>query len=252
MTQLAHPLTIGSKSKTLGKVENALPTGDIDAEMRLVLVDTIYFKARWNHEFLKGFTETSAFHSIDSAKISVPMMNSQNIFSYSETDQEQVLDLPYLFEKTSMIVILPKKIGGLPDLEKTLSVAKIEQWLSGRKDIDVKVSLPKFRLASTFGLKPKLEDMGMKDAFSRSADFSGIDGANDLSISGAVHKAFVEVDEEGTEATAASVISATKGGHGLSSTPVLFNADHPFLFFIRHNETGAILFIGRVEVPEST
>jgi serpin B len=160
----------------------------------------------------------------------------------------QILELPYAGDDLSMIIVLPRKIDGLARLEASLSVENLDTWLGQLNKQKVKVLMPRFKITSQFSLERTLDSMGMPDAFdSNRADFSGIDGTKMLYISAIVHKAFVEVNEEGTEAAAATGVII-----GLKSVPLappVFRADHPFLFAIRDNHTGSILFLGRVINP---
>jgi serpin B len=147
-----------------------------------------------------------------------------------------------------MIILLPKKIDGLDELEKSLNVDNLSKWQKKLYKRKVIVSVPKFKMTSQFSLASVLKSMGMTDAFSSNANFSGINGKRDLFISAVIHKAFVDVNEEGTEAAAATGVTIKLTSIGPSRTPV-FKADHPFLFLIRDNHSGSILFIGRVMNP---
>jgi serine protease inhibitor len=245
-----HSIDDWIAKQTRGKIEHAIPSDTIDARTRLVLANTIYLKARWEHEFKKEFTHVAPFQPIRGSKISVPMMNTEDSFFYSETDEAQVLEMPYLFDKASMVVILPKKVDGLPSVEGALTNSKLEQLLARGQLITVKVSFPRFKSNSAFDIIPALREIGMTKAFSLpEADFTGIDGTNDLFISSVLHQAFVDVDEEGTEAIAATEVTFAKGLIDIQDQTVTFVADHPFLFIIRHSQTGAILFMGRLETP---
>jgi serpin B len=149
-----------------------------------------------------------------------------------------------------MVILLPKKLDGLSELEKTLSTENFSKWLSAMRKREVIVFVPKFEMTSQFGLADVLKEMGMTDAFvPDAADFSGINGKRDLFISAVIHKAYVNVDEEGTEAAAATAVVIRATSAGPTQTPV-FRADHPFLFVIRDNHSGSILFIGRVMNPK--
>jgi serpin B len=169
-------------------------------------------------------------------------------FNYIETDDFQGLELPYVNDELSMIILLPRKVDGLSSLEEKLVPGRFSGWLSELNKCKVIVSIPKFRMASQFGLVNVLRSMGMTDAFSQKADFSGINGKKDLFISAVVHKAYVDVYEEGTEAAAATGVVVGLTAVMPGQIPV-FRANHPFLFLIRDNKTGSILFIGRVMNP---
>jgi serpin B len=178
-------------------------------------------------------------------------MAQKQQFGYADHADLQVLELPYAGEELSMLILLPGKADGLPDLEKQLTPENLEKWTNGLTRQEVEVFLPRFKMTSRFDLGRTLSSMGMADAFaSGKADFSGMDGKPGwLHIGIVVHKAFVDVNEEGTEAAAATGVGMT-----LAALPVripVFRADHPFFFLIRHNATGSILFMGRVLNPTS-
>jgi serpin B len=167
-------------------------------------------------------------------------------FRYAETPDLQLLELPYAGNDLSMLVLLPRKVDGLAELEKSLDQTNYAAWTKGLRSREVQVALPKFKTTSEFSLNQTLSALGMTDAFTVRADFSGMDGTKELSISAVVHKAFVEVNEEGTEAAAATAVVMTLRA---APTSFRFRADHPFLFLIRDNHTGSILFLGRIEDP---
>ena len=236
--------------QTQDKIENLIPRGGIDSTTRLVLANAIYFKGHWRVEFDKSQTQDAPFHPNPSQTISVRTMNVQDRFGYTETENLQMLELPYFAGKMSIIILLPKKVDGLPKLEQSLNAARMGQLLAQMQAREVNVFLPKFKLTSEFSLANKLQTMGMADAFSPQADFSGIDGMKSLYIGAVLHKAYVDIDEEGTEAAAATaVIAVASAVEPPRPSPVIFRADHPFLFLIRHDQTGAILFMGRVTSP---
>jgi serpin B len=162
-----------------------------------------------------------------------------------------VLELPYVDNELSMIVLLPRKIEGLEELEQSLTLENLTEWQSKLFKREVVVSIPKFKLTSQFSLASVLRAMGMIDAFSRSANFSGMNGKRDLAISAVIHKAYVDVNEEGTEAAAATAVTMRLTSLGPGSGPPVFRADHPFLFLIRDNQSGSILFIGRLMNPKT-
>jgi serpin B len=178
------------------------------------------------------------------------MMNQTAEFNYMETDDFQCLELPYVNDELSMIVLLPRKADGLSGLEEKLVPEKFSGWLSELGKRKVTVYMPKFKMTSQFGLADVLRSMGMTDAFTDKADFSGMNGKRDLFISAVVHKAYVDVYEEGTEAAAATGVVVGLTAVMPSQIPV-FRANHPFLFLIRDNKTGSILFIGRVMNPSA-
>uniref|UniRef100_A0A8C0G286 Serpin B6 n=1 Tax=Chelonoidis abingdonii TaxID=106734 RepID=A0A8C0G286_CHEAB len=236
------------EEKTEGKIQNLLAQGVVDSMTRLVLVNAIYFKGNWATQFNKDCTVERQF------KINKMMSKEAKYnMSYLTDFQTKILDLPYVDNETSMIILLPDEIQdnstGLEQLEKELTYEKLIQWINPEMMdySEVEVSLPRFKLEQAYDLKPVLKSMGMADAFdSEKVDLSGMSASNDLVLSEVVHKSFVEVNEEGTEAAAATALVFRM----LCARIVpRFTADHPFLFFIRHNKTGNILFYGRFCSP---
>jgi len=212
-----------------------------------VLVNAIYFKGTWANEFDPNLTADAPFLSASDAQVQVPMMTRKHNYRYAESAGMQVLELPYAGERLSMLVLLPAEVDGLAKLEDTLTAESLESWIKGLNETEVDVSLPKFELSFPFRLDDTLISLGMADAFTEQADFSGMDGSRELYIGAVLHKAFVAVNEQGTEAAAATaVIMQTKG---LAISSIVFRADHPFVFLIRDTSTGSILFIGRVTNP---
>jgi len=235
--------------KTKDKIKELIAKGILNGNTRLVLTNAIYFKGKWANQFKKERTQDEPFTLLDGQKIDVPMMRQTEEFRYMEAQDFQALELPYVKDELSMIILLPKKIDGVADFEKKLTSENLSRWLSELHKQKVVASIPRFKMAQQFGLADTLQAMGMADAFSAQlADFSGMDGKRDLFISAVVHKAFVDVNEEGTEAAAATGV-----GMAMTAAPQkmpLFRADHPFVFVIRDNKSGSILFIGRVMKPE--
>uniref|UniRef100_A0A8C0G1E0 Serpin B6 n=1 Tax=Chelonoidis abingdonii TaxID=106734 RepID=A0A8C0G1E0_CHEAB len=235
------------EEKTEGKIQNLLAQGVVDSMTRLVLVNAIYFKGNWATQFNKDCTVERQF------KINKSMMSKEAKYnmSYLTDFQTKILDLPYVDNETSMIILLPDEIQdnstGLEQVK--LTHEKLTEWIHPEMMdySEVEVFLPRFKLEQAYDLKPVLESMGMADAFdSDKVDLSGMSASNDLVLSEVVHKSFVEVNEEGTEAAAATGVILA--GCCLQIPPQ-FTADHPFLFFIRHNKTGNILFYGRFCSP---
>jgi len=233
--------------ETKEKIKDILQPGDITKLTRLVITNAIYFKGKWLTEFDKEFTRDEDFYLINGQKTKVKMMYQENRFNYYENDDLQLLEMPYKGDKVSMVIILPKT-GKFVTVENMMDEKKLQEWLKNAMKTKVKVYIPRFKFTQMFGLSEDLSKMGMEDAFDENkADFSGINGRkNDLYISKVIHKAFVEVNEEGTEAAAATaVILDTKA----LIEELVFKADHPFIFFIRDKEAGSILFMGRVMDP---
>ena len=239
------------EEKTKNKIRNIVSPNLITSDTRLVLANAIYFKGAWESEFSKSATKDMPFTFIDGKKADVPMMNQTEEFSYGENETCQILQLPYKGYDVVMNIILPKTTDGIKDLEKSIDAAAFNKMLNTLEHRDVILTMPKFKMETFFELNKPLEQMGMKDAFSMTdADFSGITGAKDLFISLVLHKAYVDVDEKGTEAAAATVV--IEGEMAMPPDergPVVFKADHPFMFVIRERQSGAILFIGRVMDP---
>ncbi|CAM5110878.1 unnamed protein product [Natator depressus] len=222
---------------------------------RLVLVNAIYFKGNWETQFNKDCTVEMQFKINKYETKPVQMMFKEAKFniSYIADFQTKILDLPYVDNETSMIILLPDEIQdnstGLEQLERELAYEKLIEWINPEmmNYTEVEVFLPRFKLEQAYDLKPVLKSMGMADAFDRKkVDLSGMSASNDLVLSEVVHKSFVEVNEEGTEAAAAT---AAVSNFRCALIVPRFTADHPFLFFIRHNKTGNILFYGRFYSP---
>ena len=238
------------EKKTNGKIKNLISQGVLNSMTRLVLTNAIYFKGNWASQFKVDRTKDAPFTLTDGQKIDVPMMNQKAEFGYMETDDFQALEMPYVDQELSMVILLPKKFDALGEFEITFIQDNLTQWLTKIHKREVVVFVPKFKMTSQFSLASVLQSMGMTDAFSSDANFSGMDGKRDLFISAVIHKAYVEVNEEGTEAAAATGVVMRLTSVGPTPTPV-FRADHPFLFLIRDNLTGSILFIGRVANPKA-
>jgi serpin B len=234
--------------KTEQKIKDLIPRGVLGKNTTLVLTNAIYFKGDWLLKFEARATRDAPFLVTASEKVNVPMMRQTAMFAYGAVDNVQVLELPYVGRNLSMFVLLPKETDGLADLEKRLTAKSLKAWTSGLKMQTIEVFLPKFRMTLSFRLEKMLESMGMAMAFTGDADFSGMTGKRDLFISAVVHKAFVDVKERGTEAAAATGVMMARAAAPLKN-PV-FRADHPFLFLIRDNRTGSILFLGRVVNPK--
>ena len=174
------------------------------------------------------------------------MMTQIGRFRCLDTDDFQLLEMPYKGKEVSMLVLLPHKSDGLSAIEKTLTAAKLSKWIEDLHEREVQVYFPKFRTTVEFTLNDVLGNMGMKTAFTNAADFSGMNGRTDLMISKVIHKAFVDVNEEGTEAATVTVVKMKEKGRPMYWT---FRADHPFLFLIRDVRNVSILFLGRFMNP---
>lgn len=238
--------------QTAGKITDLILSAAQLSAARLVLTNAVYFKGDWADPFKKNLTKDEDFRLATQQKVKAPLMHARHHFRYKTADGLQILELPYGDGSLSMIALLPEKQDGLADLEATLTFANWQQWTNGLVSQQVIVYLPRFKTTSQFELNQLLQSMGMTSAFSpRSADFSGMTGARDLYMSAVLHKAFVDVNEEGTEAAAATGIVMRPTAMRLSrpTQPPVFRADHPFVFAIRDNRNGAILFLGRLADP---
>ncbi|HUT29273.1 MAG TPA: serpin family protein [Sedimentisphaerales bacterium] len=235
------------EKQTKEKIKNLIPPGALDRLTRLVLTNAIYFKGSWASRFEKEGTRQAPFTLTGGDKVNVLMMNQTETFNYMQAEDFQVLEMPYVENELSMLIFLPKQFDGLNEFERALSFENLSEWLMKLRKTKVIASIPRFKITSEFALTDVLKSMGIKDAFSDKADFSAMTGMKDLYISAVLHKAYVDVTEEGTEAAAATGIVV--GITSVQPPPPTFRADHPFLFLIRDNLTGSILFIGRVMNP---
>lgn len=234
--------------QTRDRIRDIVPDGQPSAETLLALVNAIYFKAQWAETFHDGATQVLPFDRGDTA-VDVPMMRMSHAFAYAETDALQLVELPYRGHETSMVVLLPRSKNGLAKLEEGLDAPRLAAHLGALRSRIVALTLPKFRFEASFEASDALGRLGMTSAFHlETADFSGISQGQRLAINAVLHKAFIAVDEEGTEAAAATALMLV-GAAANPEAPVPFVADHPFLFLIRHRATGAILFLGRVADP---
>ncbi|XP_059182524.1 leukocyte elastase inhibitor-like isoform X2 [Centropristis striata] len=244
------------EEKTQGKIKDVLAEGVVDSSTMLVLVNAIYFKGHWNKQFKESATREAPFRVKKNDTKPVKMMYQKTKFplTYIPEANCQILEMPYKGKELSMLIFLPNEMEdsstGLEKLEKELSYENFVEWTRPdmMDDIEVQVGLPRFKMEESYDLKNVLVSMGMVDAFDMgSCNFSGMSPANNLVLSKVVHKAFVEVNEEGTEAAAATAAIVMLR---CAMRPATFIADHPFLFFIRHNPSMSILFAGRYCSPE--
>ena len=236
--------------ETRDKNRNLLAPGTVDKLTRLILTNAIYFRADWMEQFDRSATSDQPFTVPGGAPKRVPLMFKKVKAGYAELPavRAKLLELPYRGDALSMLVLLPDAKDGLGSLEGQLTAEHLDQWLGAATRRDVLVYLPRFTVDSRFGLAETLAAMGMPLAFEENrADFSGMNGEHDLSISAVVHAARVEVDERGTEAAAATGVMART--LSVVAEPATFRADHPFLFAIRDRRSGAILFLGRLVDP---
>ncbi len=238
--------------QTKDKIQNILPPGSLDALTRLVLANAIYFKGVWAKPYDKAETSAQSFHLSMTRQADVPLMHHFDNVRYMEDPDFQAVDLPYASNELSMVILLPRQTEGCGELENRLTPALLSRSLSEMKQQKVEIFLPRFKLESGFELSGTLASMGMPDAFGPKADFSGMDGTRLLYISGVFHKAWGEVNEEGTEAAAATVVAMRAlAVMKPPPPPPVFRADHPFIFFIRDTRSGSLLFLGRFADPGS-
>jgi serpin B len=234
--------------KTEHLITQLISPRDVVPGTSLVLVNTLYFKGAWLSPFEKSLTTPADFHPASGSTVSVPTMRQTHPFRYAENKIEQILEMPYRGDDYAMLFVLPRQIDGLGVLEKSLSTERVAGWVKSLGTQRVAVELPKFKLTSRAELSKTLAALGMPTAFTPSADFSGITSRRDLFISAVVHQVVVNMDEEGTEAAAATGVMMARTAFRPMPIPV-FRADHPFLYMIRDVKTGSILFIGRVVDP---
>ncbi|XP_027381950.1 serpin B4-like [Bos indicus x Bos taurus] len=238
------------ESQTNGRIKNLFPQNSLNSSV-LVLVNAVYFKGQWQEEFKKENTVEEKFWLNKGTSKPVQMMKQTNHFNFVSLEdvQAKILEIPYKGGELSMMVLLPDEVDGLQEVEDQLTAEKLIEWTSpqnmGNREVDL--YLPRFKVEESYNLVPTLQALGMVDAFRGGvANFSGMNGSRDLAVSKVIHKSFVEVTEEGTEAAAATGVVFTR-----TSLPFRerFRCDHPFLFLIKHIKTNSILFCGRVSSP---
>lgn len=240
--------------QTRGRITELIPAGALNDRTRLVLTNAIYFLGSWRETFDKAATQEEPFFS-GARELVVPLMTQQKRFRYAEDNDVQVLELLYQAQGDgglSMVIILPRRQDDLARISASLSSQTYGAWLAGLQRRLVQVHLPRFEMSSALSLAEVLAGLGMPLAFSDAADFSGMvtaPGGAGLMIGDVLHKAFVKVDEKGTEAAAATGVVMTLTSAPPPEDPVVFRADHPFLFVIQEQVTGTILFVGRLVAP---
>ncbi|XP_049854610.1 leukocyte elastase inhibitor-like isoform X2 [Schistocerca gregaria] len=234
------------QKKTDNKIKNFIADGALDPVTRLVLINAVYFKGKWEHPFSKHSTFPMPFYTSSSQSKEVPMMQQEREFMYANlTELEaQILELPYQGNQLSMLVILPNQIDGINELENKIMKVNLHQISDKLNPIKVNVLLPKFNIEKEIHLNEILKQLGMKEIFDEKlANLSGIIGSSLLCVSQIFHKAFIEVSEEGTEAAAASGVMCRQK-RSLQEV-ISFTADHPYLFFVLHKDSNTVLFCGR-------
>jgi len=232
--------------QTEGRIKDLIPQGAIDALTRLVLTNAIYFNAAWENPFNEDMTADGPFYLLDGGQVSVPRMKQTEAFGYTEGEGYQAVELLYDGCELSMVILLPEA-DKFEAFEEGLQAQQVDAIINDLQNTLVTLTIPRFEFDAEFSLKDTLAEMGMPIAFSGGADFSGMTGNRELFISDVVHKAFVAVDEAGTEAAAATAVIMP--GSAAPEPPVEVTIDRSFIFLIRDIETGAILFVGRVLNP---
>uniref|UniRef100_A0A8C9MFP5 Ovalbumin-like n=1 Tax=Serinus canaria TaxID=9135 RepID=A0A8C9MFP5_SERCA len=236
------------ESQTNGSIKNILQPSSVSSQTDMVLVSAIYFKGLWEKAFKEEDTQTAPFRISEQESKPVQMMSQTGTFKVAEIPSEKcrILELPYASGRLSLWVLLPDDISGLEQLETAITVENLKEWTSSRKmeERKIKVYLPRMRIEEKYNLTSVLKSLGITDLFSSSANLSGISSAQSLKVSGAFHEAFVEISEAGSKVVRSS-------GAGVDDTSVSeeIRADHPFLFWIKHNPSDSILFFGRCFSP---
>lgn len=234
------------EQNTDNKIKDLIQEDMLSPSVRLVLANAIYFKGMWEYPFDKSKTRPETFYMSEDHRKKIPFMHGSVSVNYYEDELAQVIELPYAGEDLSMMILLPQEVSGIHKLQSKLDECLYREYQESMFSKKVEVWFPKFKVETQYNLNDPLMNLGMKSAFSKGADFSGMTGEKELFISDVAHKAFVEVSEEGTEAAAAT-------GAVMSKTSLVkkveFKADHPFIYLIKDNRTGAILFMGRMNEP---
>lgn len=241
------------EEKTNNKIKELLAQGMIKSSTCLVLVNAIYFYGDWAKQFNENNTQTGKFYTDATNSIDTKLMYQLSHYEYAETGSFKAIRVPYKGNKVSMEIYLPHKKDGLTEFEKTLNAREYEKWSKQFKTYKVSFTLPKFKMTTSFSLEDKLKTMGMTSAFDDQANFRGMVEAGSIKISKVVHKAYIDVSEKGTEAAAATAVimqvTSSRMDHEFEVIKE-FRADHPFFFLIRENQSGTILFMGRMVEPE--
>lgn len=249
--QIRKEINSWVESQTEGKILNLLPDDAVDSATKMILVNALYFKGIWEHQFLVQDTKEKPFKVNKTTSKPVQMMSMKKKLQVFLIEKPKVTGLQLYYEGRdfSLFILLPDDFSGLEQLEKDITYEKLREWSSAdmMETCNVQLHLPKFKLEETYNLKSTLSRMGMSDAFNQGkADFSGMSGERNLYLSNVFHKSFVEINEQGTEAAAST---ASEVSFRSKVPSIEFNADHPFLFFIKHNKTDSILFFGRYSSP---
>ncbi len=241
------------EEKTKTKIKDLIPAGVITQETDLVITNALYFKGVWQEQFLKKFTKVDDFFISKVQKKPTDFMNAQREYEYSKETDAQVLEIPYQGRELSFIIVLPSKSEEITSFENKITAKRIQTWMLPKGKQKIKLSLPKFKIELPLDLAQPLQTLGMKSAFSRAnANFTQIRPLKpneNLYISAALHKSFIEVNEEGTEAAAATAVVMTRVTSVSMDLPIIFKANRPFIYFVKHIPTNSILFMGRFSQP---
>lgn len=235
------------EKQTHERIKDLLPEGSISKQTKMVITNTIYFKGQWDKQFITEHTQDENFTTISGEQVKTPTMNANTSLRMYQGNSLKLVELPYAGKQFSMLVLLPNEGTPLASIEKELSIKELNHYISSMTESDVRISLPKFKFDASYKLKQTLSEMGMPLAFSNAADFTAMSRKKDLKIDEVFHKAFVEVSEEGTEAAAATAVVIVRKTAIMNNE---FRANRPFIFFIRENESGNILFLGRITNPQ--
>lgn len=238
------------EEQTERKIRELLGPGTVNRDTELVLVNAVYFLGKWVEPFPKAATREGPFHRERGGDVTAQFMHKTGSYGYAERDGAQIAALPYRGGTMEMVVILPNEGTPLSAVEAQLDADKLSEWLAAPEPMQVAVTLPRLHLETKFDLGGELAKLGMPTAFSDKADFSGMTtNATPLCISKVLHKAYLDVDEEGTEAAAATAVLMQLAAESVPGDMKTFCADRPFILAIRHKDSGAILFLGRVTDP---
>lgn len=242
------------KEKTMGRIENLMEERDVSISTRMVLVASIFLKAVWEAPFDPALTKQAPFFVNPSKTVSVPMMNTTAFFPVYTNNDFTIIELPYrrnreLDPQLSFIAIVPKERFGLSKIESGFSINKLDGWLAEMQSQKVILTFPKFKMTSSFDLTSILMNLGIVAAFSEGADFSEINGDNSLMLSSVLHKAYLSVDEKGSEAVAATAVAIGVKAVLEPVKPLALEVNRPFMFLIIDRTTDSILFIGRLTLP---
>ena len=237
------------EEKTRDRIEELLPAGSVNELTRLVLTNAIYFNGNWKHQFKKEATHEAPFYLAGNGQTQAPLMYQKQKFLYGRFGDVQMLEMPYVGDDLSMVIVLPDAISGLAAVEASLSADLLDTRMAAMTEQEVEVYLPKFTFESSFELPDALQALGITDLFDPwLADLTGMADAG-LFITRAIHKTFIDVNEEGTEAAGATGVIG--GITSVPPPPPVFRADHPFLFALRDRHTGSLMFLGRVMETDS-